>query len=70
MVEEASEMSVSVIGRYTLGRPLSSRQSLEEIGRARKRSVPRYFLALLRLGIQLLIILVLLGVAWVAPALS
>jgi hypothetical protein len=71
IVEEASEMSVSVIGRYTLRTPpLSNRQSVEEIGHARKRSVSRYFLALLRLGIQILIILVLLGVVWVSPALS
>ena len=64
-------MSVSVVGRYTLGTPhLSDEQSLEEIEQARKRSVPRYFLTLLRLGIQLLIILVLLGVVWVTPALS
>ena len=64
-------MSISVVGRYTLGIPhLSNKQSLGEIGHARKRSVPRYFLALLRVGIQLLIVLALLGVVWVAPVLS
>jgi len=64
-------MNVSVIDQYTLGTPhLFNEQSLEETERARKRSVSRRFLALLRLGIQLLIVLGLLDVAWVAPVLS
>jgi len=64
-------VNVSVIGRYTLGTPhLSNEQSLEQIEHARKRLLSRCFLVLLRLGIQVLIILVLLGVVWVTPALS
>jgi hypothetical protein len=64
-------MIVSVISRYTLGIPhLSNEQSLEETQQARKRSASRYLLLLLRLGIQLLTVLALLGVVWVAPVLS
>jgi hypothetical protein len=71
MVEEASEVNTSVIGRYTLGAPhLSDEQFLQEIEHGRTRSVSHHFLVLLRLGIQLLIVLVLLGVVWVAPVLS
>jgi hypothetical protein len=51
-------MSVSAIDRYTLGTPhLSNEQSMQEMEHARKRPMPRYLLALLRLGIQILIVL-------------
>lgn len=64
-------MNISVIDRYTFGTPhLPDEQFLAEIEHARKRSVSRRFLVLLRLGIQLLIVLVLLGLVWVAPVLS
>jgi hypothetical protein len=64
-------MSVSAIDRYTLGTPhLSNEQSMQEMEHARKRPMPRYLLALLRLGIQILIVLALLGMVWVAPVLS
>jgi hypothetical protein len=64
-------VNVSVIGRYTLGTShLSNEQSLEETEQARKRSVSRCLLLLLRLGIQLLTVLALLGVVWVAPVFS
>jgi hypothetical protein len=64
-------MNVSVIDRYTFGTPyLSDEQSLAEIENARKRLAARFLLRLLRLGIQLVIVLGLLGLVWVAPVLS
>jgi hypothetical protein len=64
-------MNVSVIDRYTLGTPhLSDGQSLAETENGRKGLAARFLLRLLRLGIQLLIVLGLLGLVWVAPVLS
>jgi hypothetical protein len=58
-------MSVSAIGQRLLGVPhLSSQRSLGENDHARRRRISR---RLLRLGIALLIIVLLLGVMWVAP---
>jgi hypothetical protein len=64
-------MNVLVIDRYTFGTPhLPDEQSLMEIENARRRWASRFLLRLLRLGIQLVIVLVLLGLVWVAPVLS
>jgi hypothetical protein len=64
-------MIISVIERYKFRTPyLPDEQSLAEVESARKSLASRFLLILLRLGIQLLIVLVLLGLVWVAPVLS
>ena len=64
-------MGVSVIGRRSLRIPeLGIGQSLRAGDPARRRRMARRLRLLLRFGVRLVIVVLLLGVAWVEPVVS
>jgi hypothetical protein len=61
-------MSTFVIGQRLLKMPgLHTEKSLGEDERARKRRMSRRLRGLLKVGIELLIVVWLLGVVWIVP---